>query len=68
MYTAIVLDDRSKSELIHTFGNLPSGWELICHHMTINLGSASKGPAESYLGQEVYLKVITMAKLKRSMV
>ncbi len=57
-YTAVVLDEISKSKLIGMFGNLPNGWNLLCHHMTINLGKA-KNP--ELVGKEVALKVVSVA-------
>ena len=60
MYTGIVLDENSRSQLINEFP-LPPDWELICHHMTINIGTADKGPAQEYLGQEVDLCVKSVA-------
>lgn len=61
MYTALILDDISKSRLINKFGNLPEGWELICHHMTINLGNSDKGPASELIGQEFDLMATSFA-------
>lgn len=38
-YTAVVLDDKSRTALLKRLGNMiPEGWETIAHHMTINLG------------------------------
>ena len=53
MYTAIVLDKDSRTRLMEMFSHLPKEWELICHHMTINMGSADKGPAKDKVGQEI---------------
>jgi len=38
-YSAIVLDKLSKDKVLSLFGSeIPEGWEIICHHITINLG------------------------------
>lgn len=57
-YTGIILDDISKSKLINLFGNLPSEWKLLCHHMTINLGPA-KNP--ELVGKEVDMQAVRVA-------
>jgi len=39
-YSAVVLDDESRNELIISLKPLiPDNWKVIAHHMTINLGS-----------------------------
>ena len=53
MYTAIVLDKDSRNRLLQMFSHLPQEWELICHHMTINMGPSSKGPASGRVGEEI---------------
>lgn len=41
LYTAVVLDDWSRNELLDRIGGMiPNDWEIIAHHMTVNLGSA----------------------------
>ena len=38
-YSAIVLDDESRSLVLHTFReSIPENWEVIAHHMTIKMG------------------------------
>lgn len=62
MYTALLLDEKSKDLLIKTFSHqLPVGWEIIAHHMTINMGPASSGPALNLLNQEFSLLVTEIA-------
>lgn len=40
MYSAIILNNSSRLELIRRFKHIiPNDWEIITHHMTINLGS-----------------------------
>lgn len=49
-YTAIVLDDSSRNELIQMFQNIPDGWEIVAHHMTID---PFKDNADERIGQKV---------------
>ncbi|MFW5847547.1 MAG: hypothetical protein ACOCVF_01325 [bacterium] len=54
-YSAVVLDDRSRDRLIKTLEEqIPEGWEIITHHMTINMGEI-KPEYEKYLGFDVRL-------------
>lgn len=66
MYTAVVLDIDSAKQLMNEVKNVvPSDWELICHHMTINMGSFDSGPAGPAgfkLCQEVEITVKTFAE------
>jgi hypothetical protein len=58
MYTAVVLDEDSRSKLIkHFTAYIPQEWAVKCHHMTVNMGTFDKGPAASYLGQTVGITV-----------
>lgn len=63
MYTALVLDKESKERLVRRFAHLiPANWDIIAHHMTINMGPISKGPADpSLLGQTAELTVVAVA-------
>lgn len=39
LYTAVVLDENSRQKLIKYFkAIIPENWNIICDHMTINLG------------------------------
>jgi hypothetical protein len=39
MYSAIVLTDESRDKVLSIFRNrIPEGWEIIAHHVTINMG------------------------------
>jgi hypothetical protein len=59
-YSAVVLDDASRTKLIqHMQSNIPDGWEVIAHHMTINMGEL-KPEFEKYLGMKVNLTVKTV--------
>jgi hypothetical protein len=64
VYTAVVLNEKSRIALIKTFWDeIPDGFEIIAHHMTINLGQIKNGPvAPDLLGQTVELVVKTIAK------
>lgn len=56
-YSAVVLDERSKERLIKRFAsNIPKDWEIIAHHMTINLGEIDP-EYEKYIGMTVRLTV-----------
>ena len=60
-YSAIVLDDSSRQRLIDKFKNIiPEGFEIIAHHMTINLGEIDP-EYEKYLGLAVRLTVNDIA-------
>lgn len=63
MYTALVLDKDSKERLVRRFAHLiPGDWDVIAHHMTINMGPISKGPADpSLLGKAAELTVVSVA-------
>jgi hypothetical protein len=66
VYTAVVLDIDSAKRLMDEVKEIvPSEWELLCHHMTINMGSFDSGPAGPAgfkLCQEVPLTVTTFAQ------
>lgn len=56
-YSAVVLDEKSRELLIDKFKSLvPDDWNIICHHMTINLGELDTNMKE-YSGKEVKLVV-----------
>jgi hypothetical protein len=57
-WSAVVLDDESKNQLISTYkSQIPQGWEIICHHMTINFRGLSNEE-----GKSVTLKVVAIGK------
>jgi len=43
-FTAVVLDRRSREALVAAL-DIPEGWEVVAHHMTINMGPPDAGPA-----------------------
>lgn len=56
-YSAVVLDEKSRERLINRFKEIiPEGWDIIAHHMTINLGEIVP-ELEKYLGWNVHLSV-----------
>lgn len=63
MYTAVVLNKESRQRLVRRFVHLiPPEWNIVAHHMTINMGPLVKGPAEpTLLGQDVELTVVSVA-------
>lgn len=62
-YTGIILGPADQQKLLSQFRHLiPSTWEPLAHHMTINLGSASNGPAAAQLGEIAQLTVISVAQ------
>jgi hypothetical protein len=65
MYTAIVLDEKSKNKLKDKFSPfLNEDWRIICHHMTINMGEASENinkNIKNMIGEKVELKAVTLA-------
>lgn len=66
MYTALVLDDKSHNLLVKQFKDLiPDGWEIIAHHMTINLKKFEDGPLKNTkfkLGDTANLTAIKAAQ------
>ncbi len=59
-YTAVVLHEPDRAKLRMQFP-VEQNYEFIGHHMTINMGPATKGPAEHMLGTQIALRVITTA-------
>lgn len=67
MYTAIVLKDEDRNRLLETLQSLPADWkiptdwEILAYHMTVNMGAAENGPAADKVGNEVMLMAQTYA-------
>jgi hypothetical protein len=60
-YSAVVLDEASKQRLIKVFKSMiPEGWDIIAHHMTLNMGTIDPRYAQD-LGKAVELTVIEYA-------
>lgn len=63
-YTAVVLDEDDRQNLIKRFIHLiPKGWDIIAHHMTINMGDAQAGGLidEQQLGEDAFLTINSVA-------
>lgn len=60
-WSAVVLNEKSKNYLIQQFKTrIPSGWDIIAHHMTIDPFKGLKD--ESSIGKKVELKVTDIGK------
>lgn len=60
-YSAVVLDEKSRSRIIERFKSIiPDEYEIIAHHMTINMGEIDPEYQE-YLGLTVRLSVNDIA-------
>jgi len=60
-YSAVVLDDNSRSRLIERFkSEIPNNYEIIADHMTLNLGPIDP-EFEEYLGMPIRLSVDDIA-------
>jgi hypothetical protein len=55
MYTALVLDDASRTLLLQHVA-VPDGWQKVAHHMTVNMGEATQGPANHLVGKVFTLR------------
>jgi len=59
----VVLDDASRSKLLKALGhNIPEGWDVIAHHMTINFGKGLTGDLVNDLNKVVNLRVVGIGK------
>ena len=60
-YSAVVLDEESKQKLIKVFKPMiPEGWEIIAHHMTLNMGAIDPKYVQD-LNKEILLTVVDYA-------
>lgn len=47
MYTGIILTDESRAHLLKQVGaHIPDGWDVIAHHLTLNMGGIEDGFAD----------------------
>ena len=61
-YSAVVLDEKSRSRLLERFKSLiPEGWEILAHHMTINMGEINPEYKEFLGFDDVHLNVNDIA-------
>lgn len=62
LYSAVVLSDKSRTELLKKIENkIPEGWDIILHHMTICLGELPEN-LKIDIGKQVKLKVIGVGR------
>lgn len=60
-YSAVVLNNESRNILIDLFKKvIPDNYEIICHHMTINMGELDYN-MKKYLGNNIDLIVNSIA-------
>jgi predicted kinase len=60
LYSAVVLDEKSRSLLLDRFSKyIPEGWKTIAHHMTIAFGKSAN---KEDLGKEVELMTKRLGK------
>jgi len=60
-YSAVVIDDRSRYRLIQKFKDIiPTEFEIVAHHMTINQGEIDPDYAD-YLGMTIRLTINDIA-------
>ena len=58
-YTAVVLDEASRAKiLIHV--RIPDNFNVIAHHMTVDLQPSAKSMAKDMIGQSVSMLVTTV--------
>lgn len=61
-YSAVVLNDESRKKLIGAFKDIiPNDFEIIAHHMTINMGDLDKSFKDD-IGKNVKLVVHSFAE------
>lgn len=67
-FASVVLDEKSKSKLLAAVGhNIPEGWKVFAHHMTINFGKGLPESLRGDLGQTKNLKAISIGKSDMAM-
>ena len=63
LYSAIVLDDKSRDKLLTALGHLiPNDWEIIAHHMTISFGKGFPSNLTNFIGANVEIKAVGVGK------
>lgn len=59
MYTAVVLTEQSRNQLLQELqGLIPDGYDIVAHHMTICMADAQSMQLQERLGEEVELQII----------
>lgn len=64
LYTAVVFNNSETGYLFNKFESFISNsdFEILCHHMTINMRSADNGPAKDLVGKEFKVVFDSVAK------
>ena len=62
MYTACVLEESSRNELLGRF-MLPANFDILAHHMTVDMKPVSKSMAAEMHRQRCEMKVIRFGRL-----
>lgn len=66
LYSAVVLDEKSKNELLAKF-KIPEDWKTFAHHMTIVFGKGLPEDKKSDLGRPVELTVEALGVSDKAM-
>lgn len=64
-YSAVVLDQQSRQSILNRM-DIPNGWKVICHHMTIKLGELPEN-LKSMKGTKVSLKITKLGKSDKAL-
>ena len=64
-YSAVVLDTPSKQSILSRM-DIPDGWKIICHHMTIKLGELPENLKDKK-GSKVSLKITKLGKSEKAL-
>jgi hypothetical protein len=63
-YSAVVIDEKEKQRLLNELElNIPEGWEIITHHMTIKMGELPK-ELKTFLYTPIKMKVVEIGDLE----
>jgi hypothetical protein len=64
-YTAVVLTEESRETLLDRFTrkDIPEGWDIKAHHMTIDLKPVAKSMAAEMCGQTIEIEVVSLGVL-----
>lgn len=63
LYSAIVLDDKSRSKLLVALGHhIPEGWKVIVHHMTVAFAKPFPEQWNNFLNANCELKAVAIGK------
>lgn len=63
LYSAIVLDDKSRSKLLVALGHhIPAGWKVIAHHLTVAFGKPFPESIKNFLDANCELRAVEIGK------